>query len=419
MSLADIKCSGVRNGVSPAIVGRFLALAAGLVLICLISLSQAFGAPLEARDYKMAGDATRMRVVMNFDREPEPKWFLLRAPHRLVIDLGQTKFSLDSEELKARGLVTNVRYGAPDEQSSRLVLTSQGPFTVERLDVLQNEDQPGYRLAIDLTAASERQFEEALGIQAQTTGSTQTTPTTSRVEKVAAQRNKRFTVVIDPGHGGIDGGAEGLNGTVEKSITLAFALELRTKLAQNGQYDVHLTRERDQFLRLDERVRIARQHEADLFISIHADTIRLKGIRGATVYTLSDKASDAEAQALADRENLSDQLAGIEIEEEKQEVADILFDLIRRETHGFSMSFARSLLDEMENTVGLINNPHRFAGFRVLRAPDVPSVLVELGYLSNPEDEEQLRDPDWRGKAADSIVSAVKAFADAKMAAGG
>ena len=153
-----------------------------------------------------------------------------------------------------------------------------------------------------------------------------------------------------------------------------------------------MTREKDEFLRLDDRVRIAREHEADLFISIHADTIRLKGIRGATVYTVSEKASDAEAQALADRENLSDQLAGIEIEEENHEVADILIDLIRRETHSFSMRFARSLVGELSTTVGLINNPHRFAGFKVLKAPDVPSVLLELGYLSNAKDEEQLQE---------------------------
>ena len=128
-----------------------------------------------------------------------------------------------------------------------------------------------------------------------------------------------------------------------------------------------MTREGDEFLRLDDRVRIARQHEADLFISIHADTIRLKGIRGATVYTVSDKASDADAKALADRENLSDQLAGIVIEEENHEVADILVDLIRRETHSFSIRFARSLVGELSTTVGLINNPHRFAGFKVLQ----------------------------------------------------
>ena len=172
-----------------------------------------------------------------------------------------------------------------------------------------------------------------------------------------------------------------------------------------------MTRDTDEFLRLDERVRIARQHEADLFISIHADTISRKGIRGATVYTVSDKASDAEAQAIADRENLSDTLAGIEIKEENHEVADILVDLIRRETHTFSMRFARSLVGELSPTVELINNPHRSAGFKVLKAPDVPSVLVELGYLSNAKDEEQLRNPDWRDKAADRIATAIALFA--------
>ena len=187
----------------------------------------------------------------------------------------------------------------------------------------------------------------------------------------------------------------------------------------DGRYNVFMTREKDEFLRLDDRVRIAREHDADLFLSIHADTIRLKGIRGATVYTVSDRASDAEAQALADRENLSDQLAGIEIEEKDHEVADILVDLIKRETHSFSMRFARSLVGELKTTVSLINNPHRFAGFKVLKAPDVPSVLLELGYLSNAKDEEQLKNAEWRSKAAASISKAIEIFATSTGSAGG
>ena len=135
-------------------------------------------------------------------------------------------------------------------------------------------------------------------------------------------------VVIDPGHGGIDTGAAGVSGAQEKDVTLTFAKELRDTLAATGKYELFMTRENDEFIALDDRVRIARQHGADLFISVHADTIRLKGIRGATVYTVSEKASDAEAQALADRENLSDQLAGIEIADEQAEVADILLSLI-------------------------------------------------------------------------------------------
>jgi N-acetylmuramoyl-L-alanine amidase len=392
-----------------------------LAVLAVLSLCMvpAGAAPLEAKAYKMAGDATRMRVVMQFDREPDPKWFLLRGPHRLVIDLPETNFSVAPKDLKARGLISSVRYGNIGEGRSRLIIAAVGPFAVERIDVLQNETSSGYRLVADIVASSDRAFDQALADQMQTTGSTQATKKDDRLGDAATGGDKRFTIVIDPGHGGIDGGAEGINGTVEKSITLAFALELKEKLAKTGSYDIFLTREKDEFLRLDERVRIARQHEADLFISIHADTIRLKGIRGATVYTVSDKASDAEAAALAVRENLSDQLAGIVIEEDNHEVADILVDLIRRETHTFSMRFARSLVGELSSAVELINNPHRSAGFKVLKAPDVPSVLVELGYLSNPKDEAQLRDPGWRGKAVERISAAIAHFADERASAGG
>ncbi len=400
---------------------EFHAVLCGFLLALLVFLPlRASAAPLEAKAYKMAGDATHMRIVMQFDREPDPRWFLLRGPHRLVIDLPETNFSVDARELKARGLVAGVRFGNVGEGRSRLILSAKGPFAVERVEVLENEKSEGYRLVADIAASSERVFDEALAEQTQTTGSTQATKKTDRLGQMAPRAaGKRFTIVIDPGHGGIDGGAEGVNGAVEKSVTLAFATELKKKLEQTGPYNVFLTREKDEFLRLDERVRIARQHEADLFISIHADTIRLKGIRGATVYTVSDKASDAEAAALAVRENLSDQLAGIEIEEENHEVADILVDLIRRETHTFSMRFARSLVGELSTAVELINNPHRSAGFKVLRAPDVPSVLVELGYLSNAKDEAQLLDPDWRGKAAERISAAVELFATERTGTGG
>jgi len=170
-----------------------------------------------------------------------------------------------------------------------------------------------------------------------------------------------------------------------------------------------MTRDDDTFLRLSERVRLARQYEADLFISIHADTINQGDIRGATVYTISDKASDSVARAMAERENKSDSVAGA-VPEELPEVADILLDLTRRETHTFSLSFAEKVISSLQGEVNLINNPHRFAGFQVLRAPDVPSVLIEIGYLSNAEDEKLISNPEWRRKLADRIARAVKAF---------
>lgn len=409
--------SGQRKGAGVVAILLFFALVA-LVATVGRGMAADVGA-IKALDYKMAGDATRMRIVLNFDREPEPKWFLLRAPHRLVIDLPGTSLAFDAKDLKPRGLIKNVRYGAAGEGGSRLMVTSKGPFNIEKVDVLENEDGAGYRAVVDIAAASEGEFDAALAEQAATTASTVSTPKSDRIGKLAHRGDHPFTIVVDPGHGGIDGGAEGLNGTVEKSVTLAFAKELRSKLDASGAYKVVLTREGDDFLRLDDRVRIARQNAADLFISIHADTIRLKGIRGATVYTVSDKASDADAQALADRENLSDQLAGVDVAEENHEVSDILVDLIRRETHGFSTRFARSLVSELSPTVGMINNPHRSAGFRVLKAPDVPSVLVELGYLSNAKDEEQLRSAEWREKAATSIAKAIEAFVAQRGGTGG
>lgn len=371
---------------------------------------------LNAYDYKMAGDAVRTRIVLRFDRKPEVNWFFLRAPHRLVIDLPETKFAIDEAELAPRGLVAKVRYGRMEPGRSRMILTIDGPFLIDDLAVLENETTAGFRLIVDLIATSESTFEAAMRERItsapDSAGKAGDGPVTTPVDD-------RFTVVIDPGHGGIDSGARGVNGTLEKTIVLAFGLELRSKLEKTGRYNVVMTRDTDVFLRLDERVRIARRNDADLFLSIHADSIRVRGFGGATVYTLSERASDAQAAAMAARENLSDALAGM-VEEEKQDVVtDILADLIRRETQAFSMRFARTLIGELSDTVTLVNNPLRSAGFRVLRAPDVPSVLLELGYLTNAQDEAQMRDADWRARAADSIVQAIDAFAKVKGGAGG
>lgn len=393
-----------------------------LGLVWLMAATPAISAddkPLAALDYKMAGDANRARIVVHFDREPEPKWFLLRGPHRLVVDLPETTFAFDPSSLEPRGLVSGVRYGLLSAGRSRLILSTSGPFQVEKLDILKNKTTAGYRLVADLNSVSDRRFDEVLTEQATKTGSTRAARKGDRLGRREVVTKKLFTIVIDPGHGGIDGGAKGVSGIKEKVITLTFAKDLKKSLEAVGKYKVFMTRERDEFLRLDERVRVARQHEADLFLSLHADTIRLRGIRGATVYTISEKASDAVSKAIAERENLSDAIAGMPLDDEKQEVADILIDLARRETQVFSIRFARQLVGEMSGEVELINNPHRSAGFKVLRAPDVPSVLVELGYLSNSKDEALMRNPDWRKKAVRSITSAVSLFASARGGNGG
>ncbi|WP_176055994.1 N-acetylmuramoyl-L-alanine amidase [Brucella intermedia] len=364
--------------------------------------------PLAALTFRMAGDDLRTRIVVMFDREPKLSTLLLDNPHRLVVDLPETRFGFDEKSMEPRGLVSRVRYGLVGKGRSRLILTLRGPFKVEDLRVLKNESASGYRLVADIVATSDREFADQLQ------GRKEITSSTDRDEKPveAASQNgaaRPFTIMIDPGHGGIDSGAESLSGIKEKDLTLAFGQELRDRLAQDKNIKVLMTREDDTFLRLSERVRIARQHEADLFISIHADTITQHDIRGATVYTISDKASDSVARAMAERENKSDTLAGA-APEEQPEVTDILLDLTRRETHTFSLSFAEKVIHSLQGQVNLINNPHRFAGFQVLRAPDVPSVLIEIGYLSNAEDEKLISNPEWRKKLADRLAIAIKAF---------
>jgi len=399
------------GGVSNGICHLLLALAFLVTLVPDSAFAQG-QEKIVAYDYTAAGDQNRTRIVLNFDRKPEVNWFLLRTPHRLVVDLPETDFGMDEEDTEPRGLITRVRYGRMAPGHSRMIFTMPGPFTVEDFSVKENETSPGYRLIIDIVSASESDFEaamrERIAAAPDAKGASVDTP------KTRSLPDDRFTVAIDAGHGGIDGGARGVKGTFEKTITLAFAQELKDKLEKTGKYNVVLTRSEDVFLRLDERVRIARENEADLLISIHADAIRLPNFRGATVYTLSERASDAEAAATAARENLSDEIAGLTAEEEQDEVADILVDLIRRETHAFSIHFARTLLGELDDTVRFVGNPLRSARFIVLRAPDVPSVLLELGYLSNPEDEAQMNDPSWRSAAADAIVGAIAAFAAAK-----
>lgn len=420
--LAELFGRALMAGDGMRSLHAMLSVVFALAVICLsCGYSAAEPGMMQATGFKMAGDEVRTRVVLGYDKSFEPRWFLLRKPFRVVVDTPKTLFAIDPKNTRSHGLVSIVRYGQFDDGHSRIILGGDKPFTVETVKVMKNEDGEGHRLAIDLVAASSDGFDQALARQSGLNSGVRTAPKVDRlgVQLREADAKRPFTVVIDPGHGGIDGGARGVSGAVEKDITLSFSKELKKKLEAKDNIRVFMTRETDKFLRLRERVGIARQYEADLFLSVHADTIRFRGVRGATVYTVSDKASDEMAQAIANRENLVDELAGIAPEETSHEVTDILMDLLRRETQTFSIRFARSLVGEMSQSVELIKNPHRFAGFKVLTAPDVPSVLLELGYLSNPKDEALLRDSKWRERASNSIVSAVVRFAEAHSGMGG
>lgn len=235
-------------------------------------------------------------------------------------------------------------------------------------------------------------------------------PETARRPSPRPGPEARPVIVIDPGHGGVDPGTVSRNGVREKDIVLAFSKVLRDQLEATGRYEIHLTRDDDRFLALRNRVDIARGHGADLFVSVHADSLSRGTARGATVYTLSERASDREAAALAAKENAADIVGGVDVGQDNREVAGILLDLVQRETKNHSIFFAKRLITEMEQVTLMRTRPHRYAGFHVLRAPDIPSILVELGYLSTPADEKLLTSPQWRSKVASSMVQAIHGF---------
>lgn len=377
------------------------------------------GENLLAFSARIAGDDARTRVVIDFDGKPEFTAHYVAGPERIVIDLPATAFGFPAEDLAPRGLFKDIRYGTMGQGSARIVFTGIRPVRLVLAEVQKNEGH-GFRLVLDAEMTTPKAFADLVSQQKwgqslsnsalQGLGATAKDPATDGV----------FTIAVDAGHGGIDTGAMGAKSkTPEKEITLAFADTLADRLNQQTGVKAFLTRDSDTFLSLSERVTLARQGGADLFISLHADTLGQKNIRGATVYTLSDTASDRMAAALAARENLSDQLAGYSIESGPPEIADILLDLARRETQAFSISLAERVVKSFDGQIGLINNPHRQAGFQVLRAPDMPSILLELGFLSNPDDEALLLDPAWRQKVADRMVDAVMRYRAETVAGGG
>nr|WP_246780507.1 N-acetylmuramoyl-L-alanine amidase [Rhizobium sp. AQ_MP] len=372
---------------------------------------------LVAYSARIAGDDARTRIVLDFDRPPTIETRYIANPDRIIVDLPATAFAFAEDDLKAMGLFSDIRYGSMDATSARLVLTAARPARLAIAKVMPNEADGGYRLVLDAELVPEQDFAALVSRQAWS----EPQQASAGTSPVAAATTEEFVIAIDAGHGGIDAGATGVaTKTPEKDITLAFSKALYEKLKGQTGIRAVMTRDADKFLSLSERVLIARQKGADLLISLHADTLRQADIRGATVYTISDKASDHMAAQLAERENFSDTIGGVELPKETEpEVGDILLDLTRRETQAFSIAMAEAVVGSFEGQISLINNPHRHAGFRVLQAPDVPSILLELGFLSNKEDEKLLLDPAWRGRVADLLVEAIKRYREPLMANGG
>jgi N-acetylmuramoyl-L-alanine amidase len=347
-------------------------------------------------------------VSLKFDHPVNLKIVHLDNPARIVIDLPETNFSALDKGARLPELITDIRYGLMSPGLSRIVLALSMPA----LAVGSSETSASETHQITFSIVDQRVFSERAAADSAALNTAQTAKTDASVDVAAQQAQGAFTVIIDPGHGGIDSGAEGKLGTREKDITLAFGQAIRDALKASPDVRVIMTRDTDVFVGLHERVKIARQNNAELFLSVHGDSIKLGDVRGATIYTLSDSASDAISSALASQENLADSIAGLPPMQPDPDMNSILVDLLKQETATFSRQLATEIVVHLqENAVELINNPLRAAGFSVLTAPDVPSLLLEMGYLSNHEDELLLRDPSWRARTAAIIAKAIETYA--------
>ena len=385
-----------------------------VLLLAPLFVQDAAAAETAVTGIRLGEQSYGTRVVLDLTGDVSHSIFTLADPYRVVIDLPEVEWRLPGKTLSVgRGLVRQFRFGLFKPGVSRVVLDVSGPVAVKRSFLLKPTADFGYRLVIDLEPVSSERFSRLI-LKPEPA---EETPATAAPEPTPEPRPKPGKtgmplIVVDAGHGGVDPGTTGLSGGYEKAVTLAFALELKRQIGIAGRYRVMLTRERDIFISLRKRVEMARLNGADLFISLHADALANRRISGVAVYTLSEKASDAEAEELAARENKSDVIAGVDLTGEgyDETVANILIDLAQRETMNLAAEFAGFLIPELGKAAGLLRKTHRYAGFRVLKAPDVPSVLIEMGYLSNPKDEVRLLDPGHRRDLIGAVLRAMDGY---------
>ena len=385
-----------------------------------------------ASDARLAGDSKQTRFILDLDQPITFRAFPLADPYRVIVDVPQVSFRLPAGVGTAgRGLIKAFRYGLVMPGGSRIVFDLTGPARIANAYVLDAANGQPPRLVLELEEVDRTTFVQSLAaasrpeLRPTIADAKDTAVAVAKIEAAPepgppAAPDLRPVIVIDPGHGGPDNGTQS-GGESEKNLVLGFALTLRDRIEKSGKYRVVMTRTDDTFIPLADRVRIARNQSAALFVSIHADALpRREGdAQGATIYTLSDRASDAEAERLAEAENKADAIGGVNLTEEPTDVADILIDLAQRETRTFSHRFARTLMNEMKSTTRMHKHPLKSAGFRVLKAPDVPSVLIELGYVSNKDDLEHLVSENWRSRTVGSVAHAIDTFFAKRLATAG
>jgi N-acetylmuramoyl-L-alanine amidase len=418
---------------------------------------------LDINSLRIGSDANRTRMVIELSQGANFRAFYLSSPPRVVVDLPTFSWKAGTQKFPANSIVKAVRQGALQPGISRIVVETDTNVHLRDAFFLSAEKNLPNRIVIDFSKATstvtpqerksfgsltEQNAKQNLvasnapakasqnsdhvlrlppGKKPEQTKETmqssnsninsQKTDVTPDAAPIAAplpppnSKLRKRTIVLDPGHGGQDPGALGHSGHKEKNITLAAAKALKEYLDKTGRYNVHLTRSNDVFIKLQDRVKIARRHNADLFISIHADSIDKAGVHGASIYTLSNTASDAQTAKLAARENRADLIAGVDLSNEDKEVADILIDLAMRDTMNQSKFFANTVVTNISNHgIDLLERPHRYAGFAVLKAPDTPSVLIEIGFMSNKNEVNRLSSPEHRKKLANAIGGAIDSY---------
>jgi N-acetylmuramoyl-L-alanine amidase len=367
---------------------------------------------------RLSEQSDKTRFVVELSDPVEVHVFTLTGPDRVVIDLPEVLLRItDGGKPSGKGVVSSYRYGLFRKGNSRFVIDLAKPVRVGKPQLLPPENGNGFRLVLDLTPTTAADFaahagwpqEQRTTLPGAVASAPEAAPDSGTTKPTSVPKTSRVSklVVIDPGHGGIDPGTHGSTGLQEKSIVLAVGKKLRDDLQAAG-YKVVMTRDSDVFIPLRERVNIARAAQADLFVSLHVDSNDHHDVRGASIYTLSEDASDREAAKLADKENMSDVIAGVDLSGENSPVASILIDLAQRETMNRSVRFAETALSKLSTaTMVRPTSPHRSAGFAVLKGPDVPAVLIEMGYLSNTQDEGEMASSSWRSKVAEAITQAV------------
>lgn len=418
---------------------HIMILCAGLLLA---AVQTAHAADTVVEDIRYGLNAGKTRVVVDMNRKSDYRVFMLADPPRLVIDLENADWRIPRTQPVRRGdVLKSYRSGDLDDGLTRIVFDLKQTAVIDAAFALDRSGTSRDRVVVDVRPASQNLFAARLekifgnkdlkgtgpvappaSVLAVTRNDVvqQAAPSAADVAKPTRKpqtlpnspyaKDRKYIVVIDAGHGGGDPGAV-TKGVYEKNVTLAVARELRRQLEETGRYKVVMTRDSDKYIKLRDRLEIARRERGDLFISIHADKIDRTDVRGASIYTLSRQASDKETARLAERENNAGIVAGVDLASESEDVAGILLDLAMREKMNESSLLAKFLESAFRSkNVKLLPNSHRSAGFAVLKAPDVPSVLIEIGFLSNPTEAKMLGSAEFQRRISGAILEGVDAY---------